>query len=490
MGKGGGSSKPAPTSQTVTQTNLPEYAKPYYLNLMNRAQALSYTPYQAYGGQRIAGFTPEQQALQAETLGLQTPEQFGQAAQGAAATGLMGLDTAYRGLNQAFGYQPGQFNAGYQAMGYGPSGFSADSVQAPQLTQYQMRGPRNVYAERAGSDYFNPAAAGYYMSPYIEEAIAPQLREARLAGDVAKQRGMLGSIAGGTFGGSRQALLQAEQERGTQQLMSDIVGKGYQGAYENAQKQFEADQQRQMAAQQLNVQSGLQAALANQGMGYQTGLANLQALLGTQQLGAGQNLQAQLANQQYGLNAQQLAEQSRQFGATFGESSAARAAQYAMAEQQAREQAGQYAAGLGKDLGLAGMQYGLGSSQLLGQLGSAEQQADLARLQAQQQTAAQPQALQQQQLDLAYQDFLRQQQYPMDMLGFYSSMLRGIPIQPSTATQMYQQPPSLASQLTGLGLAGVSLGKLSGAFAKGGEVKNDYSGGVAGLGLYKALAKD
>lgn len=457
MGKGGGSSKPAPTNQTVTQTNLPEYAKPYFLNLLNRTQAESYRPYQTYGGERIAGFTPEQQALQAETLGLQTPEQFAAATQGAGATGLMGLGAAARGLNQAFGYQPGQFESGYQSMGYGPSGFSMLAAQAPQLSQYQMRGPRNVYSERAGSDYFNPAAAGYYMSPYIEQAIAPQLREARLAGDVAKQRGMLSSIGSGTFGGSRQALLQAEQERGTQQLMSDIVGKGYQGAYESAQKQFEADQQRQMAAQQLNVQSGLQAALANQQAGLTVGQQNLAALLGVQQLGSGQSMQAQLANQQALLEAQRAAEQSRQFGATFGESSAARAAQYAMMEQQAREQAGQYAAGLGKDIGLAGMQYGLGASQLLGQLGTQEQTADLQRLATQQQTAAQEQALQQQQLDMAYQDFLRQRDYPLEQLGFYSNVLRGLPVQLASTQLSYQQPPSLASQVGGLGLAGLGL---------------------------------
>ena len=40
-GKGGGGS--APTSQTVTQTNLPEYARPYFENLLNRTQAIHKT---------------------------------------------------------------------------------------------------------------------------------------------------------------------------------------------------------------------------------------------------------------------------------------------------------------------------------------------------------------------------------------------------------------------------------------------------------------
>ena len=62
MGKGGGSQQPQ--SQTVTQTNLPEYARPYFENLLERTQAESYRDYTPYEGQRIAGFTPEQEAVQ------------------------------------------------------------------------------------------------------------------------------------------------------------------------------------------------------------------------------------------------------------------------------------------------------------------------------------------------------------------------------------------------------------------------------------------
>lgn len=62
MGKGGGGGQP--TTQTVNQTNLPEYAKPYFENIMERAQAESYRPYTPYGGDRIAGFTPTQTQLQ------------------------------------------------------------------------------------------------------------------------------------------------------------------------------------------------------------------------------------------------------------------------------------------------------------------------------------------------------------------------------------------------------------------------------------------
>lgn len=56
---GGGSGVPA---NTTTQQLLPDYAQPYATNLLERGYSLSETPYQAYGGQRTADLTPEQQA--------------------------------------------------------------------------------------------------------------------------------------------------------------------------------------------------------------------------------------------------------------------------------------------------------------------------------------------------------------------------------------------------------------------------------------------
>ena len=59
MSKGGGGGGP----QEVTQvsTNLPEYAKPYFEELLGRAGAELNRGYQTYPGQRIADFTPYEQ---------------------------------------------------------------------------------------------------------------------------------------------------------------------------------------------------------------------------------------------------------------------------------------------------------------------------------------------------------------------------------------------------------------------------------------------
>jgi len=55
MGKSKGSS--GVQESKVTQTNIPEYARPYFEELMGRTVFESTRPYEAYPGQRLAEFT-------------------------------------------------------------------------------------------------------------------------------------------------------------------------------------------------------------------------------------------------------------------------------------------------------------------------------------------------------------------------------------------------------------------------------------------------
>jgi hypothetical protein len=121
----------------------------------------------------------------------------------------------------------------------------------------------------------------------------------------------------------------------------------------------------------------------------------------------------------------------------------------------------------GSTLGLQGLQAGLQGMQqvgqagaTLGQLGTQRQTADIQRLTAQEAVGSQQRALEQQKLDQAYADFLRQRDYPMEQLGYFSNLMRGIPVQLGSTTTTYAAPPSVASQVGGLGLAGLSLAQL------------------------------
>jgi len=512
LGFGGGGGGGSQTSTGTTYTsNIPEYAKPFFEEAMKQGAKEVFTtdasgnvtgikPVTPYQGQRVETFTPEQLALQQQIAGLQTPGQFNLASQGLNTALSQGLTRSQTGLNKALGYDPSVISsqniAAPNLMNYQMSG--VNNITAPALQQYGMNAAQMAYdprltqyqmgpAQNVASQNFGQGAADYYMSPYIQAAINPALREARLQGDLQKQAGMTGAIGRGTFGGARQALLQAEQERGTQRTMADIQSTGMEKAYQNAQAQFKAYQARQLQAQlanqqaglttgqqnlsallgvqQLGTQSSLQAQLANLTNAQQANVQNLAAQLQTQGLSAEQAMRAALANQQ----AQQTTQQQnlaallgvQQLGA--GQSLEAQKANQAagLQAQQLTQQGQQYAAGLGKDVGLAGLATALEGSKALGTLGAAEQQANLQRLQAQATTAKEKQALQQQINDLEYQKFMEQQNRAKQQLEFYNAMLRGTPGLASTQIQ-YAPQPSAVSQLGGLGLGALGLSKAFG----------------------------
>jgi len=63
-------------------------------------------------------------------------------------------------------------------------------------------------------------------------------------------------------------------------------------------------------------------------------------------------------------------------------------------------------------------------------------------------------------LDIAYQDYLRQQGYPQEQLAFYSDVLRGLPVAPtSSQTQQGYQYYNPTQQALGAGLSALSLYK-------------------------------
>ena len=72
-------------------------------------------------------------------------------------------------------------------------------------------------------------------------------------------------------------------------------------------------------------------------------------------------------------------------------------------------------------------------------------------------------------LDIAYQDFLNQQNQPYKQLGFMSDLIRGTPTGSSSAMTMYQAPGSMAGQIAGLGMGAYGMSRAF-AMKEGGEV--------------------
>ena len=121
-------------------------------------------------------------------------------------------------------------------------------------------------------------------------------------------------------------------------------------------------------------------------------------------------------------------------------------------DRMARQRQGQFAGQYGmQGLGMAG-QAGRG----LAALGPAEQEAELRRISALERVGGVRQAMGQRAMDMQYQDFLRQRDYPKEQMGWYSGILRGLPQQMGSSQLTYSRDPSIAQQITGFGLAGLS----------------------------------
>jgi len=309
-GKGGGRSQ---------QQDVPPTLQPYIVEILDRASDLysldkQYIPYE---GERLVGFTPEELAAQ-------------EAIKGQVGMGILGDET----LGAASTY-------------YDPA--------------LDLLGLSGQLSEQAVSEITAEEIAGR-MSPFQQAVTDIAKREAAKEADIYDQRLKAQAAGTGGFGGSRQAILEAQAAADLGARLSDIQTKGSQAAYQDAVRAAEAQRARQAA--------GAQAA---------GGLSQLYGGLGQQALG-----------------------------------------------QAYRE---------------AGYLSGVGEAQ---------------------------RGMEQQRADLAYQEFMRQQQFPTQQLQQFSSLVQGFPF---SFGNYGQQVPSPFQQTVGTGLAAYGLGRNLGFFSEGGNIK-------------------
>jgi hypothetical protein len=252
--------------------------------------------------------------------------------------------------------------------------------------------------ERVRAERFYDAPVERYMNPYLSQALEPTLREIRRQNDIAAQRDMARATAAGAFGGGRHGIIDAERERNTQQLIADTIARGYSGAYQSASERVAADQARELQAAQGNQQFGNQARFRNQDAANQFALANMAAGNEMARFNTGLRQQSTLANLD--------------------------------AIMRQREQA-IAAARTGSDVAQAGQAMNLRDIQALMGIGERQQASDQANM------------------NLAYEDFLREQNYPQEQLNLLLSALQGTPYGRTT----YGPGPSAGGQGIGALLA-------------------------------------
>lgn len=200
---------PSSTLQTVS-TGPAEYVAPYLEDLLGRGQALTtQDPYQQYRGVRTAALDP---------------------------------------LQQMAGWSVAGLNAG-NLMSQGSNLTYAGAQHSPSTAS------------------FGNADAQQYMSPYQQNVNDIGAREAARQSNIQGNYDDGKAATAGAFGGTRQAIMDAERERNLGQQQQDIQQKGQNAAYQNAQAQYNTDQQRQQQDAQFSSSAAMQGgqALANQG---------------------------------------------------------------------------------------------------------------------------------------------------------------------------------------------------------------------------------
>jgi len=106
---------------------------------------------------------------------------------------------------------------------------------------------------------FTGETASQYMNPYLTAALQPQIDEARRQSEIDRIANASRLSKAGAFGGSRQAIMDSENQRNLQQNLANITGQGYSDAYTAAMNQFNTEQQLGLEAQGETNKYGLAA---------------------------------------------------------------------------------------------------------------------------------------------------------------------------------------------------------------------------------------
>ena len=276
MGGGGGGGNQTSTGTTYS-SNLPEYAKPYYEELLKQTGKQVYQTdsggtvtgvqgFTPYTGDRLAGFTDQQKVLQGQVQGL-TPGAAGYTT-GAGNVGSAtsaGLSQGITSLTDAASFTPGS------------------------LASLGMTAPGE----------FDAAAATKYMSPYQTNVTDAAIKEAQRQSDIQKNSRAMGSIGRGTFGGGREALMTGEADAQTRALIADLRAQGQEKSFLNAQSQFERDRAAGMTAEERTLQAEMdRRKLQQQGDQFGAGLQKDIGLAGIEAGLTGGKTQAAIAGDQ------------------------------------------------------------------------------------------------------------------------------------------------------------------------------------------------
>ena len=213
---GGGDSAPPVQSSGITTTDIPSYVAEPAAQLIGAAADVASEDFVPYSGPRLVGLSQAEQDAIAQQLGY--------------------AGTGYTTAGQGIGTLQGA-----DALLTG----ATDSTQS-YLRQATGQGAlaQNMFAQGAGG--ITGADIQGYINPYVTQALDPAARKLREESQRQQIANAATAAQTGSFGGSRQAVLQGVTNRSLSEGISDLYSKGYGSAYESALKAVQDDRKRQV----------------------------------------------------------------------------------------------------------------------------------------------------------------------------------------------------------------------------------------------------
>lgn len=263
---GGGGA--APASSSNVQSGIPDYARPYVETMLGATQQQLFNYKQdPTTGQMVTDTIKPYQAFGQNGAGIGQGEMA--AAQSAVAGPTALQNQSYQGAANM--QMPGQFGMASGLTGLGAlSAFNMGQNANPQDFQNQVGG---------------------YMNPYMQQVLAPQLDELRRQYGITGTQQASQATQRGAYGGSREALMAAENNRNLGTAQNQAIGQAYNNAFNSAQNQYNQGNAFQLQANQAGVQNaGQLAGIGQQELAAQQGILGLQNQFGAQQQGQQQNV--------------------------------------------------------------------------------------------------------------------------------------------------------------------------------------------------------
>ena len=206
---GGASALPAIGG--TSSSTLSDWAGPYVTTMLGQAQAVANQPYQTYQGPLTAGASNVQQNLFSGIGGLTLPQNYGAS------------------MSNAGAYTPPNTNVPTQVQSVSQAANGTQNT-TPNLNNFGANGDQNSLINQ-------------YMNPYLQASLTPQLNMLRQQAQTNEQNDLGKLTSQGAYGGSRQAVLQGMDQNALLGQQANMIGQGYNTAYNNALGQFNAEQQ-------------------------------------------------------------------------------------------------------------------------------------------------------------------------------------------------------------------------------------------------------